>query len=148
MKLDLKAWVNKITDFCTCDLLFNGSLNNGETKQLSASIANYKRIIIVAHDSDGARKTFEVINENASSFFTYCDFTRLYSGWYSKSAMVTFNGTSMTMTKCGQAYFSSQAQGNYVTIDKVYGCKNIVGGVVRKLLKALKPLTLGRGWAV
>ena len=25
---------------------------------------------------------------------------------------------------------------------------NVVGGVVRKLLKALKPLTLGRGWAV
>ena len=140
MKLKMKEWIAKVTSLADCDLLYSGSLNNGGSVQLSKSVTNYKKIIIVAKDNDGVYKTFEHINNKASSFATYCDYTRLYGAWYCKSAYIAFNGTTMTMTKCGQAYFSGQAQGDYVTVEKVYGCKHIVGGYcVTQLLQGLQP---------
>ena len=128
MKLKLKEWMEKVMRLADSDLLYSGSLTRGGSVQLSKSITNYKKIIIVAKDSDGVSKTFEHIHNNATSFGTYCDFTRLVSAWYVKSAYLLFDNQTLRMAYCGQAYFSSQAQGNYVTIEKVYGCKHIVGG--------------------
>ena len=116
MKLDLKEWIAKVMCLADSDLLYSGSLTKGGSVQLSKSITNYKKIIIVAKDSDGVSKTFEHVHNNATSFATYCDFTRIVTGWYVKSAYLVFNNQTLQMPYCGQAYHSSQAQGNYVTI--------------------------------
>ena len=65
--------------------------------------------------------------------------------------VIGFDGSQVTIGAGG--YYNAYNAGSAINGDsyavpyKIYGVK-YVGGVVCKLLKALKPLTLGRGWAV
>ena len=125
---DLKKWIAKVTDFCTCDLLFSGSATGDVT--LSKSVANYKKLIVEYHDNDGAKFTKVINNNNVVNFSTYFEAVRPTTRvLYIKAYIGTFNGTTLIKAYNRQsAGGGTPAEGNYIYIDKIYGCKSIVGG--------------------
>lgn len=134
MKLTVKEqiakilrWINAATDYFNCDQLCSGSYTSG-TVTLSKSIANYKKLFIVARDNDGYRKTFVLINNGASSIVTYLDFVRITGAWYAKSMLLSFNGKTVSIQYNCQAHASGTGSGSYVYLEKIYGCRLIAGG--------------------
>ena len=147
MKLDLKEWLAKVTgqtEFKT--LLWS---NPSPTVAFSAQeilldLSQYEAVDVVICDyaPDASRR----LNQ-----FT----GRVRKGTWSR-IMANYQpgnySDRYTRMEADRIAFGSGANqggindGNAVPLY-IYGIR-YVGGVVRKLLKALKPLTLGRGWAV
>lgn len=103
-------------------ILYSGTANTGSFT-LTDNIANYERVSIIAIDNDNVRKTFDIYPMGSSSFQTYLDFTRIVSGWYTKSATLQFDNSTVTFMGNAQAYFSSQTADTFVTVLQVIGFK-------------------------
>lgn len=128
--LDLKALLAKILNCLTCDLLYDGSFTSG-TLTLTNTIANYKSLIFVYTDNDGVLHTQQVVTNNVSSKNFILDVVRVTSVPYLKNMIVSINGNVLTSNTNRQWASNTPTTGNYVIINKVYGCKGIVanGGV-------------------
>ena len=139
MKASLKKWMAKVANYFNCDQLCSGNYSSGSIA-LSKSIANYKKLLIIAHDNDGIKKSFELITEGASSVVTYLDFFRITGTWYGKSMILVINGATASINSNAQAHSGGVGSGSYVYLEKIYGCKSIVGGgyCVTQLLQRLQ----------
>lgn len=123
--LDLKALLAKILNCLTCDLLYDGSFTSG-TLTLTNTIANYKSLIFVYTDNDGVLHTQQVVTNNVSSKNFILDVVRVTSVPYLKNMIVSINGNVLTSNTNRQWASNTPTTGNYVIINKVYGCKGIV----------------------
>ena len=137
--LDIKKTLAKLLNNCTCDLLYNGSSTG--TVSLSKSVANYNKIIVCYADNDGTIFTKEIIN-NGSAVFSVCfESVRVTGSTYLKNYLGHFDGANLVKSYNKQwALGGTPTDGNYIYIKKVYGCKNIVGGVLRRLVNTLQSL--------
>lgn len=144
MKLDLKELLAKITgqaEFKT--LLWRNTQGAQSSYSFSANFSDYDEIE-VQFERAGCIHSMRMATSGSANFVFP------YEGYF---VVRTATISSGTMTFANGAYYMSYNSGtlgygsSYAQPYKVYGIR-YVGGVVRKLLKALKPLTLGRGWAV
>lgn len=129
--LDLKALLVKILNCLTCDLLYDGSFTSG-TLTLTNAIANYKSLIFVYQDNDDVLHTQQVITNNASGGNFILDVVRVTGAPYLKNMIININGNVLTCKINRQWASTTPTTGNYVIINKVYGCKGVVangGGV-------------------
>lgn len=125
--LNVKKLLTKLVDNCNCDLLYNGSTSGNAT--LSKSVANYNKIIVHYVDNDGTYLTREFVTNGVSQFNACLDSVRITGSTYIKGYIGTFNGTALTKGWNKQwALGGTPADGNYIIIKKIYGCKNIAGG--------------------
>lgn len=126
--LSIKKTLSKLLDASRPQLLYSGSFTNGSVT-LSKAVSNYKRIILVYKDNDGTTFTREVINDKANSFVTCCESIRITGESYFKAMLIQFNGTTMASSYNRQGTRSAApTQGTFITLQKVYGCTNLVGG--------------------
>lgn len=123
--LDLKALLAKILNCLTCDLLYSGSFTSG-TLTLTNAIANYKSLIFVYQDNDGVLHTQQVITNNTSGGDFILDVVRVTGAPYLKNMVININGKVLTCNFNRQWAGTTPTTGNYVIINKVYGCKGIV----------------------
>lgn len=123
--LDLKALLAKILNCLTCDLLYDGSFTSG-TLTLTNTIANYKSLIFVYTDNDGVLHTQQVIINNASNRNFILDVTRVTGVAYLKNMIININGSVLTSNTNRQWAGNTPTTGNYVILNKVYGCKGVV----------------------
>lgn len=137
--LDLKALLAKILNCLTCDLLYDGSFTSG-TLTLTSAIANYKSLIFVYQDNDGVLHTQQVITNNASVGDFILDVVRVTGAPYLKNMIININGNVLTCNFNRQWSSTTPTTGNYVIINKVYGCKGVVangGGYLTSKLYAI-----------
>ena len=128
MTKSLKEWMTRVTNAFNCDLLYSGSFTSG-TVNISKAISNYKKLIIVYSDNDGALHTKSVVTNNAANITTILDVLRLTGTNYNKSMIVSLGaGTMSSSYNRQQAGTAAPTQGTYITVQKVYGCTTIVGG--------------------
>lgn len=126
MKLDLKELIEKLVNNCTCDLLYDGSTTGSLT--LSKSVANYKKLIVVYRDNDNVLHTREVVHNGTQAFFTCFDSIRPTGTLYVKAYIGYFDGIYLTKHYNRQsAGAGAPAEGDFIYINKIYGCKSIVG---------------------
>ena len=135
MKLDLKEWVKKTVALCNKPLTYvtlskSVSITAGTTLSVSWSNvapSGYKMVGLNCYTVAGTYSEYLALNmwnvSNSNNAFEI------------KLRALT---TSSTVTVNVYCYVLCLKEELY----------NTVGGVVRRLLKALKPLTLERGWAV
>ena len=123
MKLDLKEWINKVN-----------SLGKYGTQTVISDFpftATKDGMVIVVCSVPSASSSYFYINEDGLAHARGCS----TGGLAYSVCFPVIKGRSYTIS----------ARSNSNPYIKFYP---FMGGVVRKLLKALKPLTLGRGWAV
>ena len=126
--LDLKALLSKILNNLTCDLIYNGSFTTGNIS-LTHSIANYKSLLFVYRDNDGARHTKRIVTNNARSISVILDVVRVSGAAYLKTMLADINGTTMQSGFNRQWASNTPQQGYYVILEKIYGCTSVaVGG--------------------
>ena len=123
--LDLKALLAKILNCLTCDLLYDGSFTSGALT-LTNAIANYKSLIFVYTDNDGVLHTQQVITNNVSGGDFILDVVRVTGAPYLKNMIFNINGNVLTLQFNRQWAGTTPTTGNYVILNKVYGCKGIV----------------------
>ena len=124
----IKALIAKIINLFTCDLIYNGSFTSGNVN-LAKSIANYKKLIIVYTDNDGCTHTKTIVTNNANSVSIILDVLRVTGAWYLKCMTVALLNAGMNSSSNKQCSGSNTpTSGAYITIKKIYGCKNIIGG--------------------
>lgn len=154
MKLDLKELLAKITgqtEFKT--LLWTNPSASYSTGTVSLDLSAYDLVEVVFSTDDSLTTEFNArcpvgksghgqwwtVRSDLSNYAAINAVTRDFS---TATTGVTFGG--------GQMIYNGGSYNNWAgraVPRRIYGIR-YVGGVVRKLLKALKPLTLGRGWAV
>lgn len=146
MKLNLKDWVAKITgqtEFKT--LLWTGSSDSTQAPT-TFPVNDYYNAIDVYFRGNGRPMVPMRVERSMGS--RTCNIA-----WanYFAYRVIGFDGSQVTIGSGG--YYSAYNSGSAINGDsyavpyKIYGVK-YVGGVVRKLLNALKMLTSERGWAV
>ncbi len=120
MKLDLKELIAKMVKPSSCTLVTLPFTPscNGLLLCLIRVSASTRAYIIFSNATPNIADTYQV------------------AGGYSIQPVFVTKGNKVSET------------GSYNIQEKAYYFIPLVGGVVRSLLKALKPLTLGRGWAV
>lgn len=127
MKLDLKEWISKATKQFGIVMPRVASFTESYTLY-----ANTARTVTITPANLGLSGVIDpllvtVTSENAR-----------YNNWFMDNSEY-IGGTGINIR-----FYSPTARTEKITVKLLY---RQVGGVVRKLLKALKPLTLGRGWA-
>ena len=120
MKLDLKEWINKVGNWIT--------LNRIQTVTMSGTTNGNGAIYLSSLPSNDVTVLTITVTSGGVNYFGL-PFKYNNSTWYAKIL----------------DWQNLVSQNNKAVSLKIW---YVVGGVVRKLLKALKPLTLGRGWAV
>lgn len=125
--LDVKKTLAKLLNGFTCDLLYSGSSTGNLT--LSKAINNYERLIFVYRDNDNTKFTKEIITNGINSVAFCLDSLRVTGATYHKNYIGVINGATITKSFNRQsAGTATPTEGSYIYIEKVYGCKNIVGG--------------------
>lgn len=140
MKLDLKEWINKIIAFIKGD--------NGAWTSVNGDYLRKTKRSGIVHIQGQSSGTVTLYGGSWGNLATlpngYRPSETVNFIVFDRNHLQPLWGQVLT-TGVVRVYCDTNQTCNYWEYSASFP---VVGGVVRKLLKALKPLTLGRGWAV
>ena len=155
MKLDLKEWINNSTEWINGVKVQGHSLILGSTATTTSTVYNtyngrkfsdYDIIVFLYGTSQNDIRDTRIMYQTMwSSGVTVRSF--ILHGSTSASASASQVSTTNVTYRDDTSVTASVGNSGLVNYFTIIGLR-IVGGVVRKLLKALQSLTLERGWAV